>query len=298
MDARHRRFVVPIGVLLAVIVAAVVWGVTRGASGPQEPEAAPPSPAPSPSASVEPSPSTPPDEGPAADPAVYDLAPLPVVDVYAVLPALPLDSDPQAPTLGAVTPAGVSAPVFSEPGSPPVAQLPAQQQHDGTVVPVIEQHEHWARVLLPARSGLPSEGVVAQPPGWGRTTDVRDMTNAASVEVSLAGEVRILAGDEVVHSTTEFGYGAPATPTPLGRTFIMTTFTNPEAAYTRGLPIVALAVQSPTLDGFLGAPVAVTAFHYHDTREGPVSNGCLRMDEDTMIRLAALPLGTPVRIVA
>ncbi|HAM13181.1 MAG TPA: murein L,D-transpeptidase, partial [Microbacterium sp.] len=42
--------------------------------------------------------------------------------------------------------------------------------------------------------------------------------------------------------------------------------------------------------------VAVTAFHYHDTRSGRVSNGCLRVDEAAAHALAALPLGTPVII--
>ena len=85
-----------------------------------------------------------------------------------------------------------------------------------------------------------------------------------------------------------------ATPTPLGRSFIMTVRTEPSFAYTRGNPITYLSVQSPTLDGFDGGDVAVTAFHYHDTRSGRVSNGCLRVDAAAAQVLAALPLGTPV----
>jgi hypothetical protein len=57
---------------------------------------------------------------------------------------------------------------------------------------------------------------------------------------------------------------------------------------------VYLGVQSPTLAGFSGAAVAVTAFHYHDARSGPISNGCLRLDAAAIDRLAQLPLGTPV----
>ena len=69
-------------------------------------------------------------------------------------------------------------------------------------------------------------------------------------------------------------------------------------AYTRGHPIVYLSAQSPTLDGFAGASVAVTAFHYHDDRSGSISNGCLRVDPDAITALAQLPLGTPVIIRA
>ena len=75
-----------------------------------------------------------------------------------------------------------------------------------------------------------------------------------------------------------------------------TVRTEPSFAYTRGNPITYLSVQSPTLDGFDGGDVAVTAFHYHDTRSGRVSNGCLRVDEAAAHALAALPLGTPVII--
>jgi hypothetical protein len=69
-----------------------------------------------------------------------------------------------------------------------------------------------------------------------------------------------------------------------------------DLAYTRGVPIVYLSVQSPTLDGFDGQAVAVTAFHYHDVRSGAISNGCIRLDADAMRRLAELPAGTPVHV--
>ena len=94
----------------------------------------------------------------------------------------------------------------------------------------------------------------------------------------------------------DFGSGTAATPTPLGRAFIMTTAVVPEYWYTRGHPIVYLSVQSQTLDGFGGADVAITAFHYHDDRSGAISNGCIRVDPDAITKLAELPLGTPVVI--
>jgi len=95
---------------------------------------------------------------------------------------------------------------------------------------------------------------------------------------------------------TDFGWGTAETPTPLGRTFIMTSAVVPGYEYTRGHPIVYLGVQSPTMDGFGGAEVAVTAFHYHDDRSGAISNGCIRVDSGAIARLAELPLGTPVVI--
>ena len=95
---------------------------------------------------------------------------------------------------------------------------------------------------------------------------------------------------------TDFGWGVDATPTPLGRSFFMTTRIEPSYAYTRGNPIIYLSVQSETLDGFGGQPVAITAFHYHDARSGSISNGCLRVGAEVTQALAALPDGTPVII--
>lgn len=235
-----------------------------------------------------------------ADPAIYDLAALPAVDARAVVPALAVDSSPDAPVLPlSATPTGPAIAVFAVPGEPPVAQLLREQQYDGTIVPVVERQDDWLKVLLPARSGLPSQGVVGQQTGWVRVADVTVTTNDYAVSVSLStGELVVTqAGVELARSQT-FGYGLPETPTPIGRTFIMTMFTDAAATYTRGLPIVALAVQSPTLDGFKGQNVAVTAFHYSSVHDGAVSNGCVRVDEATIAALAALPLGTPVVITA
>ena len=75
-------------------------------------------------------------------------------------------------------------------------------------------------------------------------------------------------------------------------------FRSPSFGYTRGHPLVYLGVQSPTLDGFGGAAVAVTAFHYHDARSGAISNGCLRLGPEAIDRLAQLPLGTAVYVTA
>jgi hypothetical protein len=115
------------------------------------------------------------------------------------------------------------------------------------------------------------------------------------VEVSLSARtVSIVTPAGVETVAGDFGWGTDATPTPLGRTFIMHTAVVPAFGYTRGHPLVYLGVQSPTLAGFSGAPVAVTAFHYHDAHSGAISNGCLRLDAAAIDRLAQLPLGTPV----
>ncbi|PZR52327.1 murein L,D-transpeptidase [Xylanimonas oleitrophica] len=246
---------------------------------------------------------TPPAPGarePAVDGTRYDLAALPVVDVFAVRPELPVDDDPGGDLTGLVAhPSGAAAPVFAEPGTAPVARLPRTLQFGGTTVPVVVQHEHWLRVLLPGRQAPPSSGDPGQLTGWVRAADVEVAPAVAQVEVDLtARTVDVVRGGERERVSDGFAWGTAATPTPVGRTFVMTTRVDRSFAFTRGHPIVYLGVQSPTLDGFSGADVAVTAFHYHDVRTGPVSNGCIRLGAEALARLAELPEGTPVTVRA
>ena len=213
-----------------------------------------------------------------------------------MIPALPVDPDPTAALPGLLaTPATASIPVFATPGQPPVAILPQTQTYGGTTVPVVERQTNWVRVLLSGRQGTPPDGNPAQLSGWLRAGDVTLAEDATRIEVSLSARtVSIVTPAGVEAVTGDFGWGADATPTPLGRTFIMHTAVVPSFGYTRGHPLVYLGVQSPTLAGFSGASVAVTAFHYHDAHSGPISNGCLRLDAAAIDRLAQLPLGTPV----
>ncbi|WP_322409345.1 L,D-transpeptidase [Microbacterium invictum] len=234
----------------------------------------------------------------AANTASYDLGALPQVDVFAVIPSLPVDPDPaSAPTGEVVTAAGAGAPVFSDPTGDPVAVLPAEYVYGGTTVPVVERQEHWVRVLLTGRQATPSTGNPGQLTGWLRAQDVTFAAVDARVEVSLSARtIDIVGPGGSERIATDFGSGVEGTPTPTGRSFIMTTRVEPSFGYTRGYPLVYLSVQSPTLDGFGGADVAITAFHYHDARSGAISNGCIRLDPAAIQRLSELPMGTPVLI--
>jgi hypothetical protein len=284
----------------AVVVAgaAIAWGVVSAQRS--APAAIPlvtptptiPPPAPSPS----PSPTT---LGPAADESQYDLAGLTPVDVYAVVPELPVDDDPFGALTGELVRAVPdSIPVFAEPGGAPVASLPREHGFDGTTLPVIERLDHWVRVLLTGRQAMPSAGSPAQLTGWLRVADLEFSEAAATVEVDIAARTIDLVHADGTRERVadDLGWGTEATPTPVGRSFVMMVRTEPGFAYTRGHPLTYLSVQSPVLDGFGGAPVAVTAFHYHDARSGAISNACLRVSAEAAERLGQLPPGTPVYI--
>jgi hypothetical protein len=291
----RRTFAIALAVaiLAAVVIAVIVWMLR-----PAEPISAAPTPtapaAPttaSPTRSATPTPSSRP-----ANTTAYDPSTLPQVDVFAVIPALPVDDDPFGALTGeGARPLPAGAPVFADPDGEPVAFLPRDLQFDGTTVPVIERDEHWLRVLLVGRQAVPSQGDPAQVTGWLRAQDVEVTPLDAVVEVSISARtIDIVRAGVAERIASDFGWGVDSTPTPVGRTYVMTTRVEPSFGYTRGHPLVYLAVQSPTLDGFGGADVAVTAFHYHDARSGSISNGCLRVDPAAIERLAQLPLGTPV----
>ncbi|WP_375384590.1 L,D-transpeptidase [uncultured Microbacterium sp.] len=292
---RSRR---PAGWLWALAAVALIVGlVTAWMLRPGEPAASAPVITATPTSSAIPSP-TPTPTGYPVNATPYDLTTLPQVKVFAVIPELPVDDDPYGAFTGEdATPHESGAPVFADPLGQPVAYLPSAYTYGGTTVPIIERQTNWVRVLLAGRHAVPSQGNPAQITGWLRTEDVDITPQSASVEVSISSRtIDIVRGGISQRIATDFGWGADDTPTPRGRSFIMTIRTEPTFLYTAGYPLVYLSVQSPTMDGFAGADVAVTAFHYHDNRSGNVSNGCLRVDPDAITLLAALPLGTPVTV--
>lgn len=279
--------------LIAVVALTITWMLrpsTPAASTPAPTASAPVTPTAEPTSA--PSPPIP------ANTTAYDPSTLPQVDVFAVIPALAVDDDPFGAFTGeSARPVASGAPVFADPAGEPVAFLPRELTFDGTTAPIIRREENWVRVLLVGRQAFPSQGNPAQVTGWLRAADVEITPAQASVEVSLSARtIDIVRSGVAERIAADFGSGLAETPTPVGRTYIMTTRVEPSFGYTRGYPLVYLAVQSPTLDGFGGADVAVTAFHYHDARTGIISNGCLRVDPAAIEALAALPLGTPVVI--
>ncbi|MBP2435513.1 L,D-transpeptidase [Microbacterium amylolyticum] len=232
----------------------------------------------------------------------YDLEGVPDSEVFSILPDLPTDTDPFGDLPGLTARAASERiPVFADPEGEPVAALRAEQRYGGTTVAVIDAHEHWVHVLLSGRQGLPGEGDPSQITGWVRAADVDIDINPFRVEVHLdAQTIHII--EKKTDGTSEFesldgpfAWGMPATPTPLGRSFIMLNETV-SLEYARGYPMVYLSVQSPTLAHFAGQAQATTAFHYHDAHVGAISNGCIRLGAADMTRLAELPDGTPIYV--
>ncbi|MEV6925548.1 L,D-transpeptidase [Dactylosporangium sp. NPDC051485] len=220
--------------------------------------------------------------------AAADLAALPESTTESTVAAAPLDPAPAAATGGAVAHNRTPLPVFDAPGGRAIAQLPARQAAADTWLPVIEQRPGWVRVLLPSRPNSAT--------GWLDAAAVVIARTPYVVRVSLAtARLDLIREDQLVGRWT-VAIGAAATPTPVGRTFLLAVVAN--AKQTFSPLIIALGTHSPTLRTYRGGP-ATTAIHTWPDPSvfgRPVSNGCIRVPADALQILAMVPLGTIVHI--
>jgi lipoprotein-anchoring transpeptidase ErfK/SrfK len=137
--------------------------------------------------------------------------------------------------------------------------------------------------------------------GWVRSSDVTFRSHRFHMTVSV-GE-RVLRAYEAgsLLLETPVVVGAPSTPTPLGRFFVnaIVPQANPNGGY--GPVILSVSSFSEALATFDGG---LPEIGIHGTDQPglvgrAVSNGCIRMPNDAITRLAALvPVGAPVAFVA
>jgi len=152
----------------------------------------------------------------------------------------------------------------------------------------------WLKVLLPKRPNGSS--------GWLEREQVRIRPVTRQVVVDLSSRTAaLLSGKKKVRSF-RVGVGTAGTPTPTGRFYITVKLKPPQisaAAY--GAWALGLSGYSEVHQTF-GTGDGQIALHgtYKPWLLGqPVSNGCVRMDNETITLLAeTLPLGTPVTIQA
>ena len=150
----------------------------------------------------------------------------------------------------------------------------------------------WLRVLLPRRPNGSS--------GWVQRDQVRIRPVSHEVVVDLSSRTASLLEDRHKVRSFRVGVGTAGTPTPIGRFYVTVKLRPPQisaAAY--GAWALGLSGYSEVHQTF-GTGDGQIALHgtYKPWLLGqPVSNGCVRMDNETITLLAeTLPLGTPVTI--
>jgi lipoprotein-anchoring transpeptidase ErfK/SrfK len=229
------------------------------------------------------------------EPASVDEVDLAAVDMKALKPsntetrvkAAQRDTDQQQATTGLVVHPQRKVPVFDEPGGTAIAKL-APQQFGDTWVPVIDRADGWYRVMLPSRPNGST--------GWLRDEKLAEARSHHLIRVHTGSRTVELfdAGDLV--GSWPVAVGAPDTPTPTGRTFVLGQFTDPGQSFSP--VIIPLGTHSATLDTYGGGPGTVAFHGWNDPSVfgDAVSHGCIRVPGDALDQLRTVPLGTTVLI--
>ena len=190
--------------------------------------------------------------------------------------------------------------VADSPGGPPALVL-ANPQALGAplVLLVLEEQGEWLNVLLPVRPNGST--------GWVHRSDVELSAHDFQIVVELgAHRITVFDGARIVLSEP-IGVGTSDAPTP-GGLYYTTALVRPADAggrYDPGGPYGAYAYPlsgfSEVLFDFNGGDGRIGIHGTNDPSSlgGDVSNGCIRMSNAGISRLAGiLPLGVPVEVVA
>lgn len=213
---------------------------------------------------------------------------LPQATTFTNLKGIP--TDVAAPADGTVVHPTAPLPVSATPGGPAVATLPDKQLGGPTWVPVIENKPGWQRVLLPSRPNGAA--------GWIRSGGGKLQTAHSPYAIKVDTSARRLRLSKAGRSlgTWTVAVGAPKTPTPVGRTFLLASLAPAKPTYSP--LILPVGVHSESLDTFGGGPGTV-AFHGWPQKSvfgQAVTHGCVRVPADALRQLSKVPLGTPVSI--
>ena len=228
---------------------------------------------------------------------------------HKVAAATPTTRRPLPTTTTTVVPDGIPAPtkialaavatgdtvtVHPAPGVPAVAMTlsnPTVEQMPLAML-VVDQQNDWLQVRLPVRPN----GTL----GWIQSSQVTVSPVDNRIVISVGQRsLRVLDKTQQVIYETNVAVGKPATPTPLGRFYVDVWLPNPGSPY--GKFMLSIAGFSEVLKSFAGGRGQVAMHGWSDpsVMGKNVSNGCVRMRNDDIVRLSTLaPLGTPVEIIA
>ena len=204
--------------------------------------------------------------------------------------------EPAEPPITWVAAASVSSvPVYDGPSSPqPVHVLPNPTAERYPLVFRVEERQgDWMRVKLAVRPNGST--------GWVRAGDVALSTTPFRVVVEVgARRVTVYQGNEVLLQDA-VAVGTARTPTPTGDFYLDAIWPLADTGGVYGPYQLSVAAFSEVLKSFGGAQVQIAL---HGTNAPAllgksVSNGCIRLRNETITKLArTVPVGTPVQVVA
>lgn len=222
-----------------------------------------------------------------------EFAKLPRATTFSRISAAPLDQDPFAVTDGLVLHSPKPQVLYAGPGKQPIGVLPVTELGSPTWVPVVQTSPGWDRVLLPSRPNRATGWVYTAGSG---SADMQVRRSSYVIRIQTANRKLSVDDGSGSMGTWTVAVGAPGTPTPTGRTFLLSLLAPPHPTYSP--LILPLGFHSNVLSTFGGGPGTVGLHGWPNTSVfgHAVSNGCVRVPADALHLLSSLPLGTLVLI--
>lgn len=286
---RRRGRVVTVVVALIVLAAttAATMALRDSSSSGRWAQSAPPPPT---GAAAAPEPSPQVESPPAAAPApaglkVIDYDPAPVG-----FPADPAPLSAELLTEGLHTNSNEVA--YDAPGGRPIAYLPPDIRGVRLTVPIVERHSGWVAVMVPSVN----RRIAWLPAGDWTVEPLRDQ-----LVVERATHTLYWMRDGREYRSWPVTLGVRATPTPLGRTFIIGRSTPSEKVYA-GTDVFALGAVPDDVSalpkGLRGAHIGIHTWHHDRSLGKDTSDGCIRLTKKGHQELlATVPSGTEVLVV-
>lgn len=219
---------------------------------------------------------------------------LPEATTFTTVRRLPADPAPRQVPSGTVVHPLEAKVLHDEPAGRPVATLPKTQLDGPTWVPVVETVPGWHRVLLPSKPNRST--------GWITADKLETAHSPYLIRVRTERRQLTLLKSGRPIGKWRVAVGAPGTPTPTGRTFLLASMLTKSGPPHRDPSRVVLPVgtHSATLDTFGGGPGTVAFHGWPDAKTfgQAASHGCVRVPATALTALSRVPLGSPVLITS
>jgi len=183
---------------------------------------------------------------------------------------------------------------YASPGGSRMGWVPGTWYGARSVLPVISSRPGWLRVRLAQRPN----GSTA----WIQDGEVQLLSTPYRIVVDLATKQLILYSHNHQLFSAPAGVGTVGDPTPPGHYFVAFFEAPPGPGY--GAFVMVTSAHSEAISDWEGSGDAVIGIH------GPlgdaaligaggarISHGCIRLKDSALLRLRAIPPGTPINIV-
>jgi lipoprotein-anchoring transpeptidase ErfK/SrfK len=189
-----------------------------------------------------------------------------------------------------------TAPRYASPGRRVAGTVPASWYGRPAVLPVIAARPGWVRVRLAQRPNGSSAWLRAGDVTLG-STPYRIVVNLPTTQLALYDHGRLVF-------SAPAGVGTPDDPTPAGEYFVAFDEQPPQPNPGYGPFIIVTSAHSSSISDWEGSGDAVIGIHGplgEDSEIGTtgarISHGCIRLHDQALEMLNAVPPGTPIDVV-